>query len=235
MPNNYGQMELPLMSSPEASPAKTFQSQEPVQDLRESVAASGLNSKDSSKRSSQNTSSSKTSQPFALADWIKFSGRSLRSGMTRNGIVYPLQPLVRLTKETASGSWPTPTASMGGANGRSPSVRNGTHGMNLAGAVRLWPTPTVHGNYNRKGVSKTSGDGLATAVKKWPTPAARDYRGANGYDTTLKKLSEGKRPHLDQLPNAVQMEEGHSISGTLNPLWVEWLMGFPTDHTALKH
>ena len=34
----------------------------------------------------------------------------------------------------------------------------------------LWPTPTVHGNYNRKGASKTSGDGLATAVKLWPTP-----------------------------------------------------------------
>ena len=28
-----------------------------------------------------------------------------------------------------------------------------------------WPTPTVFGNYNRKGLSKTSGDGLATAVK----------------------------------------------------------------------
>ena len=29
----------------------------------------------------------------------------------------------------------------------------------------LWPTPTVCGNNNRKGASKTSGDGLATAVK----------------------------------------------------------------------
>ncbi len=36
----------------------------------------------------------------------------------------------------------------------------------------LWPTPTVNGNYNRKGLSKTSGDGLATAVKLWPTPRA---------------------------------------------------------------
>ena len=29
----------------------------------------------------------------------------------------------------------------------------------------LWPTPTVCGNYNRKGASATSGDGLATAVR----------------------------------------------------------------------
>ena len=38
----------------------------------------------------------------------------------------------------------------------------------------LWPTPTLHGNYNRKGASQNSGDGLETAVKKelWPTPTA---------------------------------------------------------------
>jgi DNA (cytosine-5)-methyltransferase 1 len=30
----------------------------------------------------------------------------------------------------------------------------------------FWPTPTVHGNYNRKGLSKDSGDGLATAVRR---------------------------------------------------------------------
>lgn len=34
------------------------------------------------------------------------------------------------------------------------------------------PTPTVCGNYNRKGASKTSGDGLATWVAKFPTPTA---------------------------------------------------------------
>ncbi|RMG12109.1 MAG: hypothetical protein D6729_17035 [Deltaproteobacteria bacterium] len=28
----------------------------------------------------------------------------------------------------------------------------------------MWPTPTVNGNYNRKGASATSGDGLATAA-----------------------------------------------------------------------
>jgi len=36
--------------------------------------------------------------------------------------------------------------------------------ITLDRAVKMWPTPTEHGNYNRKGLSKTSGDGLATAV-----------------------------------------------------------------------
>ena len=30
--------------------------------------------------------------------------------------------------------------------------------------MKPWPTPTVCGNYNRKGASATSGDGLATVV-----------------------------------------------------------------------
>jgi DNA (cytosine-5)-methyltransferase 1 len=30
----------------------------------------------------------------------------------------------------------------------------------------MWPTPTVKGNYNKKGLSSKSGDGLATAVAK---------------------------------------------------------------------
>jgi hypothetical protein len=43
----------------------------------------------------------------------------------------------------------------------------------------LLPTPTVNGNYNRKGASKTSGDGLETAVRKtFPPPTARDSRTA---------------------------------------------------------
>ncbi len=38
------------------------------------------------------------------------------------------------------------------------------------------PTPTVHGNYNRKGASKTSGDGLATVLRRLPTPTASDNK-----------------------------------------------------------
>ena len=141
----------------------------------------------------------------------------------------------------------------------------------------LWPTPTLHGNYNRKGVSQNSGDGLETAVKKelwptptamtggtgvapshengghgwntgaavkdslsdnpkrqWPTPAARDYKGANGLERTKEKIAQGKRAQMGQLPNAVMIAEDKAqTSGTLNPTWVEWLMGLPTGWTDL--
>ncbi len=41
-----------------------------------------------------------------------------------------------------------------------------TSGTSKTSPRKLWPTPSICGNYNRKGASKTSGDGLETAVKK---------------------------------------------------------------------
>ena len=94
-------------------------------------------------------------------------------------------------------------------------------------ACGSWPTPTVCGNYNRKGLSKTSGDGLATAVKKktWLTPLARDWKGSSG--RSLKGLE------MD-LPTAVKRGGGQTQPTTLNPNWVEWLMAFPIGWTDLK-
>ena len=81
-----------------------------------------------------------------------------------------------------------------------------------------WPTPTVHGNYNRKGVSKTSGDGLATAVMKWPTPTAH-----NAKETNAPSEYNRNTPTLTA-----------QAGGPLNPMWVEWLMGWPLGLTDLK-
>ena len=89
----------------------------------------------------------------------------------------------------------------------------------------LWPTPTVSGNYNRKGASATSGDGLATAVQKWPTPTARIHKGG-GNSMTRK---DGKS-RSDMLDWAVEYQTGMR----LNPTWVEWLMAWPLGWTDLK-
>lgn len=78
-----------------------------------------------------------------------------------------------------------------------------------------WPTPTVCGNYQNNGNMV----GLATAVKKFPTPAARDWR------DTGKSPSELKRNSTTLATIA---------GGQLNPQWVEWLMGYRTEFTALS-
>src|ERR1051326_7464167 len=56
------------------------------------------------------TSSWRTSQRCLDGDWAAFSETWPRSGMTRNGIGFPLQPLAPIINGTESGSWPTPRA-----------------------------------------------------------------------------------------------------------------------------
>ena len=87
----------------------------------------------------------------------------------------------------------------------------------------LWPTPTVCGNYNRKGASASSGDGLATAVRMWPTPNS----GNDKWGGTMQEWGGSK--------NWVRKEMPDLATGALNPTWVEWLMGWPIGWTDLQH
>jgi len=122
--------------------------------------------------------------------------------------------------------WPTPTASLGTKGGRV-TPRKSREGGTLIEALSarsIWPTPTVKGNYNRKGLSKQSGDGLATAVQKWPTPTARDHRGVHRSERSAQRRRESARG----------MPLNEEVGGLLNPTWVEWLMGWPIGWTALQ-
>jgi len=105
--------------------------------------------------------------------------------------------------------WPTPTTN--GLDGESNSRK--------ALQKRQWPTPTVCGNYNRKGASATSGDGLATAVLKCATPTAKDWRSGKASQATMERNS---RPLSEQ------------IGGSLNPDWVEWLMNWPITWSSIN-
>lgn len=116
-------------------------------------------------------------------------------------------------------------------------------------ASGFWPTPTVCGNYNRKGASQNSGTGLATAVamslttnpsgstdsltargKAWPTPTATSFKGWSP--------NHNRRDSDDRLDYSV--ERLHFTDGQqtppkrLNPDWTEWLMGWPIGWTALS-
>ena len=232
----------PSISCAEASLARISASPEKALDSPANAADSGSNTLKRSKPSRRVTSSSKTSPPFALADWIKYSGRSLRSGMMRNGIVYPLMPLVPLTGGIGSGLLPTPQ-SRDHFPAHSPEYiqekKAQGHGMaNLNDFVAhhhlgLWPTPRAR-DWKGQGMSRARIDAgrkpdcLDVAVKFWPTPASNNGTGG----CTGLAGGSGNRKKL----YAMLGEEERKKLGcqSLNPYWVEWLMGYPIGWTDLR-
>lgn len=219
----------------------------------------------------------------------------------------------KLGWEVASVGTPTASNKVRGdafTNGRTPTIRelvtlptphsfskdgksNGPSGNELGRAVNLMtaPTPTVNGNYNKKGASPQAGDGLETFVKRVPTPRSADgvHAGVTATCTTKRRAangqanlgefvltvptpvhtearqgfqdrSRGKKGSQQSLSTVVRIATpaaqdaknstlpvsltdrdslpGHMIrsgqEGSLNPDWVEWLMGWPIGWTSLE-
>jgi hypothetical protein len=201
---NHG--EALLKSYLEAFHAKTSQPLEKVLELTENDQECGHTWRGWLAKYDPDTSSWKTAQCSLLEDLNESLATLPRWGMTRNGLLWEQPTLEPITNGTESGLLPRPTmqALNGGSNSRKSAIARGnwptpqardwkdsqTAGNRKSpglGVVAHWATPTVCGNYNRKGASKNSGDGLATQA-----------------------------------------------GGSLNPTWVEWLMGWPLGWTDLK-
>ena len=77
----------------------------------------------------------------------------------------------------------------------------------------MWPTPTAT---ERSGINPKTGKGagLNKTVQMWPTPREFMYKDS--------KIDRGKS------------NLGEKVGGSLNPTWVEWLMGYPGGYTDLK-
>jgi hypothetical protein len=138
-------------------------------------------------------------------------------------------------------NWPTPTtqeiehpnAEICQKTGRRfTKDKTGTHSQGLADAVRNWPTPTTQDNNQVTGqyANPKSGTTLGGAVRNWPTPAARDYKDS-GPNVDYQKVAEKSK--LAGVVMINQQDYPAQQSGSLNPEWVEWLMGVPTGWTDL--
>ena len=195
---------------------RTFQSQEKETDLKEKDQVCGKKCPALLAKYDLNTSSWKTAQCSLFEDLEQSLEIFPKWGMTVNGELF----LHRMWEPTISGkefgSWATPTT-MDTLPPKSPQALN------------------KEATIARKGRSKPANlRDQVSNMKNWPTPATRDYKGANGFETSKKKMEEGLRAHMGQLPNAVQHMEQIPIGGSLNPTWVEWLMGWPLGWTDLK-
>ena len=74
--------------------------------------------------------------------------------------------------------------------------------------------------------------GLSDYVKTWPTPTAMEYVDGGTNFKSLAKVDKGGRilRRIATLTLAGKMvAKEHKSGGSLNPMWVSWLMGFPLD------
>ena len=147
-----------------------------------------------------------TSQWVSTKCYLTWKGKATPQGRS----LFQLVPLTHLTEETDSGS-----------------------------SVEMWATPrtsdvTSGRTLNEKGqrISKSSdlvfGANLADQVKMWPTPTARDYKDSG----ENMNLYRSERQNT-QLGVVAKRSEPENI-GSLNPAWVEWLMGYEIGYTDLK-
>ena len=199
--------------------AKIFLSQEFRRALsRAKGQVFGLNNYESTKRVEQLSLFGKMSQELFATDLEKFSGAFPKAGMMRNGKLSAQPPLERHTLESEYFSLPTPQA-----YSFQKSHRPGQTKLDVKLRLLL-PTPSVCGNHNRKGASKTSGDGLVTALQKLlPTPTAHLAKETGAPSEALRN-----HPTLDHIL-------GLATGQVLSPQFVEWMQGFPIGWTDFQH
>jgi hypothetical protein len=142
-----------------------------------------------------------------------------RWGLMRNGECWELTTWGHLTEEKGSGLWQTPVAD--DAVNRKAGKWNSRGEPKLSAQV-LFPTPSASHcetrpakTWNPKSQSGRS-LGCMAATGMWPTVTVSGNYNRKGASPTSG----------DGLATAV--------GGTLNPAWVEWLMGWPIGWTELK-
>ena len=173
----------PSISSAADSHAKTSASQEKVPGLPEQGPVFGTSSLGSLASYVPDTSSWKTSQLSLLEEWTPFSGRFPRSGMTRNGTLFQLRPLVRRTGGSGSGSLPTPTA----RDWRSGKASQATHDKNSRPL-----SEQIGGQLNPTWVEWLMGFPLGwTALDASETPSSRKSSKSSGGRSSRTKKETG--------------------------------------------
>ena len=127
--------------------------------------------------------------------------------------------------------WPTPTASE-----RSGINPNTGKGAGLSHEVKMWPTPIAGDSHlssteevarQRIAEGKTT---LSRAVqsKMWPTPRASEWK-------DVGPVGSKSHTHMDKRDYlCAKVKDPEQPTGSLNPQWVEWLMGYPIGWTDLK-
>jgi hypothetical protein len=157
----------------------------------------------------QDTSSWKMWPLLSAKALKKYSKTWPKWGMTQDGSAFVHPMSERRITETDGLHWPTL---------RTTGITGGS------GSREMMQSKVMNGD-----LSETEAIGMLR-VKLWPTPNASDNRdrGNMSNPSVQRRIQIGK-----QIGLSTAVKET-SDGGTLNPTWVEWLMGFPTGFTVSK-
>ncbi len=258
LPRLFGRMSRPSTAqrgvdawilSLRATHANPSPVQEPAKELK-TLDTSGLRSSASSENVGQLSLFSKMSKDISPRDFVKSSKISWNWGSMRSGVFTQLPKPDLRSAETECSSWRTPAerdhkgvtqdqekAEMHLANGQQ---------LHLNDQACHWPTPIVgdaHLSSTPEAAARRIAEGKTTLsrvvdAQNWPTPGATDgdkmptrHKGGN---LTLEGAARGARSS-HQVPKETGQESPKNSGLRLNPLFVEWLMGFPSGWISLGH
>ena len=229
-----------LMSYQAAFRVKTLAQQEKGEASKPKEAECGKKWQELLAKLDLNTLLWKTAQCSLLEDLEQSLQTWPRWGSMRNGECYrqPMLAQTILGKEFGLSQripnnqdffhTPNTTGMDGGSNSRKA----------LKKRMEMWPTPDA--NCGQRGTQtnwtpiRKSGHPAQYSInqavrdKMFPTPQASDNRdrGNMSNPSIQRRIAKGKQIMLSQ--------SVHPTSGKLNPMWVEWLMGWPLAWTDLK-
>lgn len=193
--------------------------------------------------SAKRRSSSGRTSPEQLGLFLASASTSKSEATGARGPSFERVTLEPLTSAHASSCWPTARASDGSKGG--PNQRGSAGDLMLPSAAVQqargpWPTPRASSaNGPGQGPNSTGAPNLQTVAARWPTPSARDWKSGQASQETHNRNS---RP-LNEVacrsgPLLLTTEEDGPESSPpppgslqLNPLFVEWIMGWPLGWT----
>jgi len=173
-------------------------------------------------------------------------------------LVFQLRASVPTTKEKESGLWLTPSATTISTRSKESMEKRKKYREsigrttvppgNLAEQVQhghkathMWRTPDAHSGRGPSSEKRMKmkldkkmpislNDQVAHPKLMWPTPTTRDYK-----DSGKAVINSHRTSILPVRVATKDKEQWVKGGGSLNPTWVEWLMGYPKGWTDLNH
>ena len=190
-------------------PAKTSAQRGGGLALMESAAGCGEKWRASFTKYSPDLRLWKTHQCSLLGDLEPFLETWPQWGLMRDGECWEQRTLAQTTRGTESGSkqqmFPTPVKSEG------------------HGSMAFKLTDAVQASMGKDMPKMQKNPQMWEKFKNWPSPKTRDWK-----DGRTEGTSNRQSPDLGKVVGQSK------TTGSLNPTWVEWLMGWPLGWTDLK-